>query len=235
LPETHFIRQMEQLKELLLKMAGLVEKTIDEVMRALGQRDREAARRIIAGDRRIDDMENMVNDQTILLLATQQPVAVDLRFLTAVMKISAYLERMGDQAVNLAFRTLTLTELDPIPVPPTIKKMAVLAQDMVHRSLNAFVQRQARLAYDVCCSDDEVDDLNRSLLEEMMGQLTNEKALARRAVELILIGRHLERIGDEATNVAEEVVYLVEGRSIKHQELRICDSARPPKSGPDQG
>ncbi len=216
MPLSHFHRQMEQLKEDLLKMAGLVEEAIHEATRALVSRDAALARTVIQNDRRINALENQIEGHCIKLLATQQPVAVDLRFITSAMKINTFLERMGDQAVNLAERSLELMEMDWVEVPGTLEQMAAIAQGMTRRCLDAFVRRDVSLAYAVCSRDDELDSLNRDLLEEMLNWMMREQRLVRRGVELIISGRHLERIGDEATNISEEVVFLVEGTIIRH-------------------
>ncbi|MCA1906099.1 MAG: phosphate signaling complex protein PhoU [Desulfarculus sp.] len=214
---SYFHRQMQQVKEELLKMAALVEEAIHDATTALARRDLELARAVVRGDRRIDLMQNNIEERCITLLATQQPVAVDLRFLAAVIKICAYLERMGDQAVNLAQRAMAIEELSPTEVPGTLLHMADIAREMTRDCLDAFVQESVRLATHVLRRDDDLDSLNRSFLEEMIGWMTAERRLIRRGVEFILASRHLERLGDEATNIAEEVVYLVEGRIIRHQ------------------
>jgi len=218
LTETHFQKKLTEVREELLKMGGLVEETIDQATKALVRRDKALAQRIIDSDTRIDAMENEMEIRCVTLLATQQPVAVDLRFITTAMRISTYLERMGDRAVNLCFRTKTLAADDPLTVPPIITEMAAIAQTMVKECLDAFVRGDVELAYKVLKTDDELDALNRKLLEEMLQHMMTECRLIRGGVELVLAGRHLERIGDEATNVSEEVVYMVEGRTIKHKD-----------------
>jgi phosphate transport system protein len=210
---------MEGVKEDLLKMAGLVEEAIYEAARALVNRDSALARVVIHSDRRVNALENQIEGNCIKLLATQQPVAVDLRFITSAMKINTFLERMGDQAVNLAERSQELTEMEPFDIPATLQQMAVIAQEMTRRCLDSFVRRDVSLAYEVCARDDELDTLNRQLLGEMIGWMMREHRLVQRGVELIIAGRHLERIGDEATNISEEVVFLVEGTVIRHQGL----------------
>lgn len=227
MPISHFHRQMEEVKEDLLRMAGIVEEAIFEAMRALMNRDVPLARMVIQSDRRVNALENLIEGNCIKLLATQQPVAVDLRFITSAMKISTFLERMGDQAVNLAERAQELSELDPMEIPSTLQQMAKTAQEMTRKCLDAFVKRDISLAFEVCSQDDELDALNRLLLEEMMGWMMREQRVIQRAVELIISGRHLERIGDEATNISEEVVFLVEGTVIRHQA-----PARPEQDQP---
>jgi phosphate transport system protein len=219
----HFQLEIEKIKEELLKMGGMVEEAVDSATRCLIHRDVELARQIIKNDYRINELENIIDSHCIKLMATQQPVAVDLRFLTAAIRLCMILERTGDQAVNLAERVLTIDELTPIEaLPPTLLDMSALAKDMTRKCLDAFVRRDVDLAYEVCCQDDELDELNRHLLEEMVGWMMKEQRLVRRAVELVLSGRHFERIGDQATNVAEEVVFMVEGTVIRHRE--ICKS-----------
>jgi len=213
---SHFHRQMREVKEDLLMMAGLVEEAIHQATDSLGQRDAQLAQKVIAGDRRIDLMQNQIEERVFTLLATQQPVAVDLRFLSASIKICSFLERMGDQAVNLAERTQTLAELGPMDNPPQLAAMGELAREMTCLCLDAFVESGVELARKVIKRDDELDALNVELLEAMVGWMTEERRVIRRGVELILASRHLERIGDEATNIAEEVVFLVEGRIIRH-------------------
>ena len=213
---SHFHRRMQEVKEDLLKMAGRAEQAVHSAARALNARDVELAKTVIQGDRRIDLMQNEIEERCISLLATQQPVAVDLRFLSAVTKIASFLERMGDQAVNLAQRAQALAELEPGPTPQTVMAMSVIAREMGKDCLDAFVEEDVAKAEAVLARDDELDQLCRTFLEEMIVWMNDEQRLIRRGVELILASRHLERIGDEATNVAEEVVYLVEGRIIRH-------------------
>jgi phosphate transport system protein len=213
---------MEILKEDLLKMASLVEGAIHKATDALTRRDMGLAREVIGGDGRVNELENQIEGSCIRLLATQQPVAVDLRFLTSAMKINTALERMGDQAVNLAQRAEAINEMSPVETPPTLLQMASIAQDMTRRCLDAFVRKDVALAYEVCTMDDDLDDLNRQLLGKMIDWMMKEKRVIRRGVELVIAGRHLERIGDEATNIAEEVVFLVEGEVIRHAGVEVC-------------
>ncbi|MBU1274962.1 MAG: phosphate signaling complex protein PhoU [Proteobacteria bacterium] len=213
---SYFHRRMQEVKEDLLKMAGRAEEAVHAATQALVQRDRKLAEAVIQGDRRIDLMQNEIEERCISLLATQQPVAVDLRFLSAVMKITTFLERMGDQAVNLAQRVEVLAEMSPGETPATLLEMADISREMAKSCLDAFVAEDVAKAEAVLARDDELDQRCRSFLEEMIAWMTEERRVIRRGVEYVLASRHLERIGDEATNVAEEVVYLVEGRIIRH-------------------
>ena len=216
---SHFHRRIKEVKENLLMMGGLVEEALHEAVDVLSARDHDRIQSLIESDRRIDLMQNEVEERTIALMATQQPVATDLRFLSTSLKIASFLERMGDQAVNLGDRAKVLVDLDPVAVPPIIGAMGEIARDMTCQCLDCYVQGNVELARKVILRDDELDRLNLRLLEEMVNWMTQEKRIIRRGVEFILAGRHLERIGDEATNIAEEVVFLVEGQIIRHQGL----------------
>jgi phosphate transport system protein len=198
-------------------MAGLVEESIHEAVDSLTARDTVQAKEVIETDRRIDLMQNQIEERVFTLLATQQPVASDLRFLSAAIKICSHLERMGDQAVNLAERALLLADMDPMDPPRRLVAMGEVAREMTCLCLDAFVQNNVDLAKSVIKRDDELDDLNLHILEDMVEWMTREQRVIRRGVELILASRHLERVGDEATNIAEEVVFLVEGEIIRHQ------------------
>jgi len=226
---TYFLSEIEKLKEELLKMGGLVEEAMDRAIKAIADRDSAAAQEVIRNDHRINELENLIDQRCVKLLATQQPVAMDLRFLTAALRIGTTLERTGDQAVNLAERALAMNELLPVdPTPATLLQMAEVAKEMTRKCLDAFVQKDVDLAYEVCCQDDELDNLNQSLLEEMINWMMKEHRLIRRGVEIILAGRHFERIGDQATNVAEAVVFMVEGTEIRHRAHQ-----EPCKPGPE--
>lgn len=214
---SHFHRQIREVKEDLLMMAGLVEESIHEAVDSLTARDKVQAQGVIDTDRRIDLMQNQIEERVFTLMATQQPVASDLRFLSAAIKICSHLERMGDQAVNLAERTLLLADMEPVEPPRRLVAMGELAREMTCLCLDAFVQNNVDLAKSVIQRDDELDDLNLHILEDMVEWMTREQRVIRRGVELILASRHLERVGDEATNIAEEVVFLVEGHIIRHQ------------------
>lgn len=225
---SHFHRQMREVKEDLLMMAGLVEESIHEAVDSLIGRDKVQAHEVIDTDNRIDMMQNQIEERVFALMATQQPVASDLRFLSAAIKIASHLERMGDQAVNMAERTLILAEMEPVDSPRRLVAMGELAREMTCLCLDAFVQNNVELAKNVIKRDDELDDLNLHILEDMVEWMTRERRVIRRGVEIILASRHLERVGDEATNIAEEVVFLVEGHIIRHKAPDAdAESAEP--------
>ncbi|MFH1138444.1 MAG: phosphate signaling complex protein PhoU [Pseudomonadota bacterium] len=218
--------EIDRIKEDILKMGGLVEEALEDATKALADRDEVLAKSVIQKDRRVNELENYIDAFCIRVIATKQPVAADLRLLTACLRICSSLERSGDQAVNLSQRTLALCELAPMEtVLPSLLQMAELGKEMTRKALDAFVRRDVALAREVCCQDDEMDDLNRQVLEEMLGWMMDEKRLVRRGVELILASRHLERVGDQATNMAEEVVFMVEGNIIRHQADEACRPA----------
>ncbi|MCD5397349.1 phosphate signaling complex protein PhoU, partial [candidate division NPL-UPA2 bacterium] len=177
------------------------------------------AEKVIEQDPLIDILEIEVDEQCLKLLALRQPIAVDLRFIASAMKINSQLERIGDQAVNIAERALELVK-EPLLKPLIdIPRMATLSQRMVKDSLDAFVNKDAALARSVCESDDEVDSLNDQIFRELLTYMMQDASTINRAVHLILIGRHLERIADHATNIAEDVIYFVKGRTIKHHHI----------------
>ncbi len=211
-------KQLQAVKEELARMAGLVEKAIHEASQALASRNVELARAIIRGDRPIDLIQNEVENRCLTLMATQQPVAVDLRFLYASMLICGYLERMGDQAKNVARRVLALAKLAPDQTPLALLTMAEVAKEMARDCLDAIARGDVKLAQQVVDRDDELDDLDGQFLEDMIQWMTDERRVVRRGVEYILVARALERIGDEATNIGEQVVFLVSGQVLRHIE-----------------
>lgn len=214
--ERHIDVELSRLKDGLIRMAGLAEASISRAVKSLVTRDAELARDVIASDDRINMAEIEIDELCMKLLALYHPEAGDLRFITMAFKINNDLERMGDLAVNIAERTLELLQQPLLKPLIDIPRMATAAQSMVHDSLDAFVRRDAELARAVCRRDDEVDQLNTQVFRELLTYMLQDPKSIERALGLILIGRHLERIADHSTNIAEDVVYLVEGRTIKH-------------------
>ena len=222
--ERHFHQELGGLKNNLLKMAGLVERAIANSIAALIDRDSSRAKEVIAGDDAINDLENTIDEQCVRLLALQQPMAVDLRLITVALKIVKDLERMGDQAVNIAERVCSLNEEPQLKPYIDLPHMARIAQQMVKDSLDSFVTGNAELAREICTRDDLVDALNNQIFRELLTYMMSDPTTITRAVHLIIIGRCLERIADHATNVAESVVYMVQARNIKHlAEKKIID------------
>jgi phosphate transport system protein len=214
--ERHLDQELQHLKDELLRMASLAEEAIGKAVKALVSRDAVLTQQVIASDEAINVAEVEVDELCMKLLALYQPEATDLRFITMAFKINNDLERMGDLAVNIAECTLELLN-EPLLKPLIdLPRMAELAQGMAKDSLDAFVRRDADLARAVCRRDDQVDQLNDQVFRELLTYMMQDPKSITRAVGLILVGRHLERIADHATNIAEDVVYLVQGRTIKH-------------------
>ncbi len=197
-------------------MAGVVELAIHESVLSLSERSPDRAQQVLANEAVINQMEIRVDEQATRLLALQQPMARDLRFLTAAIKINNDLERMGDLAVNIVERVLSLISQPPVRPLIDIPHMARLAESMVHRSLDAFVTRDADLARGVLVSDDAVDELRNRITNELVGFMERDPSTISRSLDLILIARNLERVADHATNIAEDVLFLVEGVDVRH-------------------
>ncbi len=214
--ETHLQQQLVNLKSDLLSMAALVEEQIDRAIVALVDRDVELCEQVIRGDQPINTMELEIDEKCIRLLALQHPIARDLRFVASSMKITIDLERMGDIAVNIAKKTKKLVRMPLLKPLIDIPRMAELSQSMVKDSLNAFVRGDDQLATQVCARDDEVDQLQDQILMEMLTCMKEDSGSVPQALQMIFISRHIERIADHATNIAEGVVYFSEGRVIKH-------------------
>jgi phosphate transport system protein len=212
----HFHEELSQVKVRLLTMSGEAEAALRLAVEALLERNSEKAKRVIAGDRIIDGMEAEVEEACIDLLALQQPMARDLRMLVAAIKIANDLERVGDHAVNLAQSADRLATSRPIAPEPEIVEMARLAREMLSDALEAFVRGDAALGREVCIRDDKVDALNRSVFRILLTHMMEDPHIIGAALELFLVSRNLERVADLATNIGEDVVFLVEGKSIKH-------------------
>lgn len=212
----HFDREIENLKELLLRMGAMVEHQINESIRALLERDSDVAQKVIDADSDIDRMELAIDQHTIELIAMMQPAAVDLRFVATAMKITPELERIADLAVDVCERAIELNR-EPLLKPLIdIPRLARIAQDMVRQSLDAFVRSDAVLARQVIARDDEVDLLTEQSFRELLTYMLEDSKNISRAIRLTFIGKYFERIADGATNICEMVVYLVEGKVIKH-------------------
>jgi len=212
----HFHDELSHVKVRLLTMSGEAEAALGLAVEALLERDGEKARRVIAGDRVIDSMEVEIEEQCINLLALQQPMARDLRMLTSALKIANDLERVGDHAVNIAQSTERLTQARPITPEPEIVEMARLARDMLSDALEAFIRGDAAAGREVCIRDDKVDALHRSVFRILLTHMMEDPHMIGAGMELFLVSRNLERVADLATNIGEDVVFLVEGKSIKH-------------------
>jgi phosphate transport system protein len=214
--QRHFEQELQDLKEKILRMGGLVEEQVQGALRALTERDSDLARKIIANDRLVNTLDVEVDEESLRLLALQQPAARDLRFITTAMKISTELERISDLAENICERTIELNEEPQLKPYIDIPRMANWSLRMVKESLDAFVNHDADLARKVCTDDDFVDDLTHQLFRELLSFMLENPQTITRAIRITFIAKYLERIADHATNVAELVVYMVEGKIIRH-------------------
>jgi len=212
----HFEHELEDLQNRLLEMAGLVESSIHRSVLSLTKADQGEAQQVLMNEARINQMEIDIDDLAMLLLARHQPMARDLRLLTSAIKINNDLERMGDLAVNIVERALALRP-EPVRQPLIdIPRMAQLTQSMVRKSLDAFVRGDSELARSVLLSDDAVDDLRDSTYEELVRFMQEDPVNVRPGVNLMFVARSLERLADHATNIAEDVLFLVQGVEVRH-------------------
>jgi phosphate transport system protein len=212
----HFHDELSELKVKLLNMSGDAQAALAASVEALLQRDPAKAKLVVEGDRGVDHQELDIEETVIRLLATQQPMARDLRLLTAAMKIANDLERVGDHAVNIAQSAERLVETRPIVPEPELIEMARQARTMLADALDAFVRGDPRAGRAICRRDDAVDALHQSMFRILLTHMMEDPHVIGTAMELFLVSRNLERVADLATNIAEDVVFLVEGKTIKH-------------------
>jgi len=227
--DRQFDAELRALNEKLLHMARLAEESVALAVRSLKERNGTLAQDVLKREGSVNLLDVEIDEQCLRLLALRQPVARDLRFITSAMQIATELERVGDLAVNIAENSLDLLQHPVLKPLIDIPRMAALAQGMVKDSLNAFVNRDEKLARAVLERDDEVDSLNDQVFRELLTYMMSDPTTIDRAVGLILIGRHLERIADHATNIGEAVIYLVLGKTVKHhiEEIRRQQAAKP--------
>jgi phosphate transport system protein len=213
----HFETDLQALKNRLLNMGALVEERVHGAIHALMERNLEAAEAIARGDEEVNDLQIEIDDRCLKLLALQQPMASDLRLITSAMKINADLERIGDQAVNIAENAIKMLAAPPLKPLIDLPRMAEMAERMTRDSLDAFVRRDPALAREVLGRDDEVDGLKDTIFRVLLTYMMADPGTIERALSLILISRNIERIADHATNIAEDVIFLVEGRDVRHR------------------
>jgi phosphate transport system protein len=213
----HIERQIESLKERILRLGTLVEEAISKSITALINRDTSLAQRVIVNDSEIDAMEVEVEEECLKMLALYQPVAADLRFVVAVLKINNDLERMGDLARNIAKRVTQLEGGDPYDLPPEIRTMATQAQEMVRQCLDAVVKRDPTLARQVREEDDIVDEARQRIQRRVLQGIKDQPENVENLLRINSVSKHIERIADMATNIAEDVVYMVEGDIVRHR------------------
>jgi phosphate transport system protein len=220
----HLHRDLDNLQRDILTLAGLVEGSIQKAIEALQKRDVSLANDVIAGDPQIDNEENHIEEECLKILALHQPVAVDLRRIVAAMMINIDLERMGDLAEEIAERVLQMAHQPMFPVPDKLQNMTDLTTMMVRQSLDSFVNLNTPQARSVMRMDDEVDRYNDEIIHELVALMKTSPSLIEPGLSLFSATRHLERIADHATNIAEDVVYLVEGEIVRHRPYSVDDA-----------
>jgi phosphate transport system protein len=226
--ERIFDEELLKLKEKLLRMAGIVEESVALSIEGLKERNEDLALEVIHREESVNLLDVEIDETCLRLLALRQPMAGDLRLITSAMKIGVDLERMGDLAVNIAQRALELLKAPLLKPLIDIPRMAQLAQAMLKDSIQAFIDRNDVLAREICERDDAVDALENQIFRELLTYMIEDPATVWRAAGLLLVSRHLERIADHATNIAENVIYLVRGRTIKHNIDKIRSAAFGP-------
>jgi phosphate transport system protein len=219
----HLVRDLENLQRQILVMAGHVEETIYKSIQALQEHDKAMAQEVIEGDNRIDELDNAVTEECLKLLALHQPVAKDLRRIATVFMITTDLERMGDLAVDIAERAIVLAAPNKIPIPDKLPQMTDMTTTMVRQSLDAFVNMDGKQARRVIRLDDEVDRFNDEIIDQLLARMKASPAAIEPNISLFSAVRHLERIADHATNIAEDVLYLVDGEIVRHRHQTNTD------------
>jgi len=214
--ERHFEREFEELKERLLWMGGLVERAVHRATHSVLDADGALGKEVLAGEDAVNEMQLEIDERVTQLLALHQPMASDLRFLLAVTRINADLERIGDQAVNIAESADRILRHPQVKPYVDLPRMSELAEGMVRDSLNALVRRDVELARSVLLRDDQVDRLRDQVFRELLTYMMENSSVVHPAFELILVAKNLERIADHATNIAEDVIYIVAGRDVRH-------------------
>jgi len=211
-----FHQELDELKHRILAMAGMSEQAIDLAVQAYSMRDKALCQRVVGNEASINRAEREVDELAVDLLAMQQPMAIDLRFILAVIKINADLERVGDQAVNIAQRVLNMIELPPAEMPVDIPVMATKVRSMVRDALRSFIEGDTDLARHVLECDDEIDRMNREAFSSVAKYVQTDSAAAVQALDVLSIARNLERVADHATNIAEDVIFWVRGADVRH-------------------
>src|SRR5690242_11215455 len=213
---TRFQLGLDNLRARLLRMGGLAEQAVDRACQAFSERDLKLCQMVLEGELRINSMEREIDELAFDLLAMQQPMAVDLRFILAVTKINADLERVGDQAVNIAERVMDLADLPRVELPVDIPRMAAAVSAMVRRALESFIEGKAELAQAVLEMDNVVDRMRDEAFITLVHAMNENPEVTRQALDALLVARNLERVADHATNIAEDVIFWVRGADVRH-------------------
>jgi phosphate transport system protein len=213
---THFEEELKSLKEQLVRMAGLVEQMIADTIVSLKDRNESPIENVFAAEKLVNQLQLDIDDKAVKMIALHQPTASDLRFLITAIKINSELERIGDQSINIVETTRELLKQPQLKPLIDIPRMAEISSGMLKDSIDAFIKQDTDLAKNVCERDDQVDTLKDQILRELLTYMISDPTTISRALSLILIARNLERIGDHATNIGEEVIFMVQGKDIRH-------------------
>ena len=212
----HLQKEIAKLKKKLLALSSVVEESLEKAIRSVGERNERLAKEVIENDHAIDAAEVEVEEECLKIMALHQPVAIDLRFLVAVLKINNDLERIADISVNIAERSVYLCRDNPIQMPFDFDEMTKKTRSMLTRALDSLIQQDPKVAHQVCTDDDAVDAINREMYNQVYDAIRKTPHLVEPLIHCLTISRHLERIADYATNIAEDVIYMVEGTIIRH-------------------
>jgi phosphate transport system protein len=213
----HFQEELDELKRRLLEMGGLAEDRLQLAVKGIVDRDLALIDWVLGGDSDINKLHVEIDDRCVKLLALHQPMAVDLRSIVAAVKINTDLERVGDLAVNITEAGQRYLQHPPVKELIDIPRMATLAQTMLRDALDSFVRRDMELAHSVLTADDRLDALKSQVFRDLLAYMLNDQSTIEAAIDLILISRHLERVGDHATNIAEDVIFMVTAKDVRHQ------------------
>jgi phosphate transport system protein len=217
-----FQHSLEELKEHLLVMAGLAEQSVQRAVEGYSSRDMSVCEQVMLSERAINRLEREIDQKAVDLLAMEQPMAVDLRFILAVLRINVDLERVGDQAVNIAERGQEMMLLPEVELPVDIPRLASLAEAMIRRALQSFIEGDAELAQTVLLLDDQVDEMNRATFDALSALIQQKPESTPQALSALIVAKNLERVGDHATNIAEDVIFWVKGADVRHG-IRLMD------------
>lgn len=215
----HLVTEIEKLKKEILGLGALVEETVSKAVKAVVQRNVRLADSIIESDSVIDQKEVEIEEECLKILALHQPVAIDLRFIIAVLKMNNDLERIADLAGNIASRARSLSLLPPVELPFDLEEMTVAVKKMLKETLDALINLDGNLAHEICRSDDAVDEMNRKVYKAVQDKIKEDPAHVESYILALSVSRNLERIGDHATNIAEDVIYMIEGRIVRHRAV----------------
>lgn len=230
----HLQREIDKLKKMILALSAVVEEGVYRAVKAIGDRDAVLARKVLEGDREVDQMEVEVEEECLKALALHQPVAIDLRFIIAVLKINNDLERIGDLSNNIAWRAEALAKLKPVESPFDFHGMATKVKAMLSKALEALVNLDPAAAQEVMAADDEVDAINRDLYQKITGLIRARMDDTEQLIHYFSVSRNLERIADHATNIAEDVLYMIEGEIFRHGHGQRQLAAREAERGSSQ-